>query len=63
MLNAQMTEYKHLLDMCEKEIRAGQMSVFDYITTLKNMISVQQQKMTAEANRTLAMNAYNYYNW
>ena len=63
MLNAQMTEYKHLLDMCEKEIRAGQMSVFDYITTLKNMISVQQQKMTTEANRTLAVNAYNYYNW
>lgn len=63
ILETQITEYGRLLDICQKEIRVGQMSVFDYITTLKNMISVRQQKLTVEANRQLAVNAYNYYNW
>ena len=63
ILDSQIIEYGRLLDICQKEIRAGQMSVFEYITTLKNIISVRQQKMTVEANRQLAVNAYNYYNW
>jgi hypothetical protein len=63
LLDSQIAEYGRLLDICQKEIKVGQMSVFDYITTLKNMISVRQQKMTVEANRQLATNAYNYYNW
>lgn len=63
MLDAQITEYTRLLDICRKEMKMGQMSVFDYITTLKNIISVRRQKMTLEANRQLAVNAYNYYNW
>jgi len=63
ILDTQIAEYGRLLDICQKEIRAGQMSVFDYITTLKSIISVRQQKMTIEANRQLAVNAYNYYNW
>lgn len=63
LLDTQLNEYNRLLDMSQKEIRAGQMSVFDYITTLKNVISAQQQKMNVEANRQLAVNAYNYYNW
>ena len=63
LLDSQIAQYGRLLDICQKEIRVGQMSVFDYITTLKNMISVRQQKMTVEANRQLAVNAYNYYNW
>ena len=63
LLDAQVAGYDRLLVMCQKEIRAGQMSVFDYITTLKNIISVQRQKMEAEADRELAVNAYNYFNW
>jgi outer membrane protein TolC len=63
LLNTQINDYKRLLEMCQKEVRAGQLSVFDYITTLKNIISTQQQKMTVEANRQLAINAFNYYNW
>ena len=63
LLDTQLNEYNKLLDISQKEIRAGQMSVFDYITTLKNIISTKQQKMVVEANRQLAINAYNYYNW
>ena len=63
LLNTQIEDYNKMLDMSIKEIRAGQMSVFDYITVLKNIISVQQQKMTLDANRQLVINAYNYYNW
>lgn len=63
LLEMQQKEYSRLLNINEKEIRSGQVSVFEYITTLKNMISAQQQKMTVEANRQLAVNAYNYYNW
>jgi hypothetical protein len=63
LLDIQLKEYNRLLDMSQKEIRAGQMSVFDYITILKNIISARQQKIIVEANRQLAVNAYNYYNW
>lgn len=63
MLGTQLNEYDRLLEMGRKEIQAGQMSVFNYISTLKNVISTRQQKMILEANRQLAVNAYNYYNW
>ena len=63
ILDKQINEYNILLNMSHKEIISGQMSVFDYITTLKNIISVKQQKLTVDANRKLAINAYNYYNW
>jgi hypothetical protein len=63
VLNTQLKEYHNLLEMSQKEIKTGLMSVFDYITTLKNIISAEQQKMITEANRRLAINAYNYYNW
>lgn len=63
MLDLQLSEYTRMLDICQKEIQTGQMSVFDYITLLKNMISVRQQQIVIEANRQLAVNAYNYYHW
>ena len=63
MLDNQLKEYTKLLDICRREIMAGQISVFDYITTLKNIISARQQMMIVEANRQLAINAFNYYNW
>lgn len=63
LLDIQIDEYNKLLYICQKEVRNGQISVFDYITTLKNIISSRKQKMAVEANRQLAINAYNYYNW
>lgn len=63
IINTQLNEYNQLLEMCQKELQAGQISVFDYITTLKNIISARRQKMIIEADRQLAVNAYNYYNW
>jgi outer membrane protein TolC len=63
LLDTQLKEYARLMDINQKEIQSGQISVFEYLTTWKNMITARQQMMAVEANRLLAINTYNYYNW
>lgn len=63
LLDSRLVAYDRLLLLCAKEIRAGQMSVFDYLATLRNMVDARQQRLTVAANRLLALNAYNYYCW
>jgi outer membrane protein TolC len=63
LLDSRLAAYDRLLLLCRKEIGAGQMSVFDYLTTLRNMVAARQQRLTVAANRQLALNAYNYYCW
>lgn len=60
---AQLEEYDNLLTNFRKEILYGQLSIIDYITTLKNRNMVERDYILLKTNRLLLINAYNYWNW
>ncbi|SRX53868.1 TolC family protein [Aequorivita sp. CIP111184] len=59
----QLEEYDNLLANFRKEILYGQLSIIDYITTLKNRNMVERDYILLKTNRLLLINAYNYWNW
>lgn len=59
----QQSEYADVLACYEKEMRAGLVSVLDYITVLRNRIQNERDCMLLETNRQLIMATYNYWNW
>ncbi len=59
----QMREYQKLLEFYKQELIRGQISVINYITTLKNMAVTQRDFVTLKTNRELLVNLYNYWNW
>lgn len=62
-LCGQLSEYDTVLVNYLKEIRAGQRSVVDYITVLRNKIQAERDYVTLQTNRQLLIAAYNYWNW
>lgn len=63
VISKQLEEYRAVLDNYEKEIKAGQMSVLDYITVLKHMMLKQYELLTLRTNKQLVAVAYNYWNY
>lgn len=59
----QLKEYDILLTSYKKEIIQGQMSILNYITTLKSMVAVRRDYLVLKTNELLLTNAYNYWNW
>ena len=62
-LKKQLEEYDRLLLDYKKEIAAGQMSLLDYITVLRNKIQTEKDYLLLRANRQLMIAAFNYWNW
>lgn len=63
ILDAQIADYDSVLADYEKEMRAGQRSVLDYITVLRSKVRTERDRMALSANRQLVIAAYNYWNW
>lgn len=63
LLQEQINEYEALLADYRKEIQAGELSVIDYITVLKNKIQAEKNNLLLQANRQLLVVAFNYWNW
>lgn len=59
----QLKEYNSLLNSYRKEILSGQLSIVNYVTTLKNMATVQRDYSMLFFQRQSLINAYNYWNW
>lgn len=59
----QLDEYDNLLTIYKKEILQAQISIINYVTTLRNMMAVKRDYFLLETNRLLLINAYNYWNW
>lgn len=55
--------YAEVIRRYEREMKAGQASVIDYLTVLKNKVQAERDHATALINRQLATAAYNYWNW
>lgn len=60
---SQLAGYDTVLADYEKEIRAGQASVVDYITLLKSRVQAERDLQLLRTNSQLAIAAYNYWNW
>ncbi|MGN0028347.1 MAG: TolC family protein [Marinilabiliaceae bacterium] len=63
ILNAQIIEYDSVIADYDKEMRAGQRSVLDFITVLRSKVRAERDLMTLMTNRQLVVAAYNYWNW
>ena len=59
----QLKEYDQLLITYKQEILKGQLSIINYITTLKNMSTAKRDYFVLKTNKLLLINAYNYWNW
>jgi outer membrane protein TolC len=62
-LRKQLTEYQNILDSYKKEILQGQLSVINYLTVVKTMMTVKRDLILLDTNSLLLTNAYNYWNW
>jgi outer membrane protein TolC len=59
----QLKEYQRLLEYYKQELSRGQISVINYITTLKMTAITQRDFVLLKTNREQLVNLYNYWNW
>ncbi len=62
-LERQLARYDEVLSAYAKEVEAGQMSVLDYITVLRNKIQAERDCLLLNTNRQLVVATYNYWNY
>lgn len=62
-LARQLTHYDALLARYDRELASGLVSVIDYLTVLKDKLQAERERMVNDTNRSLAVTAYNYWNW
>lgn len=61
-LAGQLAGYERVLSDYAREVEAGQVSVLDYLTVLRNKIQTERDGLLLQTNRQLAIAAYNYWN-
>ena len=59
----QLNDYNQLLQYYKTEVIAGQQSVTNYITTIKNLAALQRDYVLMQTNKQFLINTYNYWNW
>ena len=63
ILDNQLAQYESVLSDYGREMDAGQVSVLDYITVLRNKIQTEKDRLLLRTNKQLVIAAYNYWNW
>lgn len=63
ILEDQLKEYQKLLELYKQELSRGQISVINYVTTLKSLVVTQRDFVLLQTNKQLLINLYNYWNW
>lgn len=61
-LTEQLAGYERVLSDYVREVEAGQVSVLDYLTVLRNKIQTERDALLMRTNRQLVIAAYNYWN-
>ena len=59
----QISDYIKLLNISEDQLEKGNLSMIEYLTLLRNFISLQKNEITTEINYQLEISNYNYWNW
>ncbi len=63
IIQQQINDYNALINSYKKEIISGQLSIVNYLTTLKNMAIIQRDFTLLTSQKQTLINAYNYWNW
>ncbi|MBP9926103.1 MAG: TolC family protein [Cyclobacteriaceae bacterium] len=63
LLEDQLKEYQKLLEFYKQELSRGQISVINYVTTLKSVMTTQRDFVLLQSNKQSLINLYNYWNW
>jgi len=63
LINMQLNSYKTIMEMKEKELESGQISMIEYLTVLNNYIELKKNQITVEIEYQTQINNYNYWNW
>ncbi|MEO7696114.1 MAG: TolC family protein [Chryseolinea sp.] len=63
IMEDQLKEYQKLLEYYKQELTRGQISVINYVTTLKAMGITQRDFVLLQSSRQSLINLYNYWNW
>ncbi len=62
-LTAQISDYQKLVQLSEKQLQQGNVSMIDHLTLLQNFVDIRKNKIETEINCQLEINNYNYWNW
>jgi len=61
-INEQLNDYKELIMISNKQLRAGDVSMIEYLSILRNYIDLRKTKIEKETNLQLEINNFNYWN-
>ncbi len=62
LMDTQVKEYDKLLGYYKQELIRGQISVINYVNTVKNAMALEKDFITMQTNRQLLLNTFNYWN-
>ena len=62
LTEVQVKEYDKLLGYYKQELIRGQLSVINYVNTIKSAIALENDFIIMQTNRQLLINTYNYWN-
>ena len=62
LLDRQLQDYDRVLNTYRKEFAMGQVSVVDYLTVIRSLADLQQQRNQLTVQRLLTINEINYWN-
>jgi len=62
-LTSQINDYKKLLDISEKQLHLGYLSMIEYLNLLKDYIGLRKNNIAVEINYQLEISNYIYWNW
>jgi outer membrane protein TolC len=62
-LASQINDYKKIMLLFNSELMHGQLSMVDYITTIKNYLDLKKNEISSSAAYQQAVNQFNYWNW
>ncbi|MCL2660793.1 MAG: TolC family protein, partial [Acidobacteriaceae bacterium] len=63
LLRQQLDRYDKVLADYRKLMAAGEVSVVDYLLVVKNRMQTQKDYIVLQANSSLLISSFNYWNW
>ena len=63
LLQGELTDYQTVIQDYRNEVAAGQLSIIDYVNTIKSFTLLQNDLTIARSDRRTLINSYNYWNW
>lgn len=62
-LDLQISDFRKIINLSEKQMQSGELSMIEYLTLLKNFTELRLSKLEKEIDYQIEINNYNYWNW